>query len=232
MRVDFYQVPEKLVGVMLFTSQGVPVARAAESLPLGFYEGTGVEDVTGDGWPEVVLIGVGGAKTLGTVIYQYKNRRLQEIGRWTGWRLRIVNLERVPVVAYTPKQYGSLTELYVWREAEFVDVSDSFPDFYGPEVEEQKKVLQGNKALPAYLYGQACQLGARALVYGKSYAEAETLCQRTLQVVRLPSRVVPNIQGSSAQDFELERKETEMAIYETLKQIEHARRHNLSRISN
>lgn len=219
------------VGVSVREPNGRELARATDDQAgLGLYEGTGVYDVTGDGWPEVVLIGIGGAKTVGTTIYHFQSRRLKEIGRWSGWRLKIVNLRGVPVVAYTPEQYGSLTELYVWKHGKFVDASNHFPEFYGPEVEQQAKILQSNTALPAYLFAQACELGARALVYGKNYGDAEILCQQALQIVRATSRVIPNTQGSTTQEFGRERKEAEEAIHETLKGIAHARAHNLSRL--
>lgn len=228
-RVLFYQVRGKSVGVVILGLDGQEIARATENLTLGLYEGTGVYDVTGDGWPELVMIGVAGAKTLGATIYKYHDGRLEEIHRTSGFTVKIVNLRGQPVVARN-FQYGSISDLYVWKDGKFVESNDQFPEFYGSEIEEQKWIIGHPGGFPVNVIAQACELGARALVYGKNYEEAEKLCERALKVVRSSLRVTANQIGAPPEVIAAEREQTQEEIRQVLVRIAKAKEQALPRL--
>src|SRR5208283_3725604 len=89
LRVVFYSIPMDSVGVIILRMDGTEVARASEeNVNLGLYEGTGVYDVTGEGWPEVVLVGQAGSKTLEAKIYRLGDHKLNKIFEWSGWHFQ------------------------------------------------------------------------------------------------------------------------------------------------
>ena len=222
-KVVFYVLRNHSAGVAVLSPKNETITGVTVEARLGLYDGTGVYDVTGDNWPEVVLVAWVGGKTIEATIYRFHDLRLEEIFRWSGWSFRVVKLRGGPVVAVTPFQYGSLTDLYVWRGGGFQKSNELFPQFYGPEIGVQKQILDGHDPLPLSVFTQACDLGARALVYGKLYDEAEELCRKALQIVRNSPRAIPNRIDASAQEFAAERREADCTIEEMLKRIGKAR---------
>lgn len=228
-RVMFYQVRNDSVGVIIRGLNGKEMAHVTEELRLGLYEGTGVYDVTGDGWPEVVMIGVGGARTLGATIYKYEHGRLHEIGRTSGYSVKVVSSRGQPVLV-RQGQYGTLTELFVWKEGQFVESSDLFPEFHRPEIAQQKRILDAPKGLPVFVIAQACELGARALVYGKNYGEAEKLCFKALEIAASSPGLISREIGGAPETVAEERKQAEEQIRKTLKGIRKAQKKGLPRL--
>ncbi|MFQ5741682.1 MAG: hypothetical protein ACE5JX_22005 [Acidobacteriota bacterium] len=219
------------VGVSVRQPDGQEIARATDDQTgLGLYEGTGIYDVTGDGWPEVIMIGVAGAKTLEATIYEYRSGRLREIRRWSGWRVRVITLGEQPVVAYTPSQYGSLAELYVWQGEKFIESSGQFPEFYGPDIDLQEWILSHPDGFPVYVILQACELGARALVYGKKYSEARQLCLKALEVARSSPGLIASQIGAPPEVLRADRNKAERRIQKTLERISKAREQGRSRL--
>jgi hypothetical protein len=208
----FYSVKGEYAGVILNSSAGEQLARATLSPCIELWEGTGVYDLTGDGLPEVVLVAMVGAKTIDAVVYEYKDRQLLPMWQWSGWSFRVVQLRGKPVIAATPGQYGTLTDLYQWQNGAFTQCNECFPEFYKPEIEQQYRLLQ-QVGLPAGVFVRACVLGATALVYGRGYFEAEQLCQTAHNVLEDPARLIPgNRESPQADEVERAREEVEHAI--------------------
>lgn len=183
-RVIFYELRGEFVGVVLVNSKGQEISHVKKDLRLGLDKATGVYDATGDGQPEIIVVGVGGAKTLSATVYAFRNHSLYELGNWSGWGFEVIRLDNEPVIVHTPRQYGSLPDLYVWRNNRFVQANQEFPELFVNQIEEQKRILRSPKGLPPYVIAQACQLGAQALVYGRKYKQGEALCEKALSVLQ------------------------------------------------
>lgn len=231
LRVVFYEVRGESIGVMILGADGHETAHATENLTLGLYKGTGVYDVTGDGWPEVVMIGVAGAKTLGATIYDYRDGRLREIGRTSGFSVKIVHLHGRPVIA-TNGEYGTLSDLLMWQEGKFVEANERFPEYYRSEIAQQKRILDSPAGFPVYVIPQACELGARALVYGKNYEDARKLCVKALDVARWAPGLIANQIGASSEVLAEQRKQAERDIERTLGRITKAQAAAFSQLPN
>jgi hypothetical protein len=215
----FYSVKGEYAGVMVESSTGEQLARATVSPSIELWEGTGAYDLTGDGVPEIVLVAMVGAKTINAVVYQYQDHQLLPIWQWSGWSFRAVQLRDKPVIAATPGQYGTLTDLYQWRSGKFAQCNECFPEFYKDEIEQQYRILQ-QVGLPATVFARACVLGATALVYGRKYFEAMQLCQTAHNVLGDPTRLIPGNRDSQ-QSIEVERATEE--IDRAIKAVDHAR---------
>jgi len=212
------------VGVIVLRMDGSEVARArGENVNLGLYEGTGVYDVTGEGWPEIVLVGQGGAKTFEAKIYRLQDHRLKEIFEWSGWHFRVVQLSGRPVVALTQLAYGSLSRLYLWDGNRFAEASDRFPEFFTPEIREQQALLSSHESMPISLTMRACQMGARAMLYGRRYDEARDLCLKALKIAHTDPRLTSQSSGASPQELQDERRRAEQGIGKVLEDIAQAR---------
>lgn len=227
-KVIFYEIRGSSVGIVVVGHGAREVARSENRVALGLYKGTGLYDLTGDGLPEAVLIAIAGAKTLEGVVYMYQRGRLREIGRWSGQELKVVHLNGQAVVAVRGEH--NLTELYVWEGERFVEASDRFPDFFASEIEEQRRLIENPSGLPAYLMAEACQLGARALVYGKKYAEAEELCQKALHVVLSSAALIPSKIGGGAEVLDHDREQAAGQIAGILEQIAKAKEEDVSHL--
>jgi len=230
LRVAFYTAPNELAGIKISSREGAEVAGVTIPSPLGLLDGTGIHNLTGVSSHELTLIAGFGAKAVEARVYQLRDRNLVEIGQWSGFRVQILELKGRQVVAVTPTEYGTLTNLYLWKDARFVESNNLFPEFYIKEIEQQTKVIDGPDELPAYVFAQACALAARGLIYGKAYARANSLCQQALHVVQLSARVVPNLRGETLEEFSVERKNAETAIRKTIEGITRAQASNSSRL--
>jgi len=212
------------VGVIILRMDGTEVARASEeNVNLGLYEGTGVYDVTGEGWPEVVLVGQAGSKTLEAKIYRLGDHKLNKIFEWSGWHFQTVQLGGRPEIALTQLAYGSLSKLYIWEGGRFAEASDRFPEFFAPEIAEQQALLSSQQSPPPTLAARACQMGARALLYGRRYDEARDLCLKALKIARTNPRLTSQSSGASPEELQDERRRAEQAIGKLLEDIAQAR---------
>lgn len=227
--VTIYEDRESSTAVVLLEDEGRQVARATQNL-LRLEKPTGVYDVTGDGWPSVVLVGAAGGKTLLATVYGYRDNRLQIIGQWSGWALSVVRPNGKPVISLTPSEQGSLSELYIWTDGGFSRCDECFPEFYKPQIEAQWKALDETH-VPPYVFSQACELGATALVYGRNYAEAERLCQMARQRLGMTSLLIPNTIGGSPEVLDEEQAENEHKIDSILKAVAQAERDKSAKLS-
>ncbi len=228
-RVVFYEVRGESVGVTILDARGHQVAGVTKHPALGLYKGTGLYDVTGDGWPKVVMIATEGAKTLQAIIYEYQRRRLREIGRFSGFRIEVVHLRGRPIIA-TSGEYGTLSDLFLWQNGTFAKVNEHFPEYYRAEIEQQKRIIAAPAGFPVYVIAQACQLAARALIYGKNYAEAKELCLQAFKVASREPGLIANQIDASPEVLSKERKEAEQNIQETLERITKAQQASSSRL--
>ncbi len=214
-------VQDSTAGVLL-EKDGKQVGRATQQSVIRLSEGTGFYDLTGDGVPNIVLVGVAGGKTLAAVVYSFQNERLAIIGQWSGWGFKVIHPGGKPVVAVTPTEYGSLTDLYIWDGKTFQHCNERFPEFYKAEIQAQWRAVDQSH-VPAYVFAQACQLGATALVYGKKYAEAEALCIKARQAVNTTSRLIPSQIGSSADIVRQDQAAAERQINSALAAVDQAK---------
>ena len=123
------------------------------------------------------------------------------------------------MVAAIPLQYGSLTDLYVWDEGRLTEANDRFPGYYGPEIQAQWKSLNAPQGLPISEIPRACYLGARALVYGRRYADAKKICAKAIEVVRHEPGLISNLTQAPAQEVTLQRTLAEESIHKTVQDI-------------
>lgn len=229
--VVFYFKEMAFAGVTVRSDQEQEIARAeTPDPPLRFLDGTGVYDVTGDGWPDIVLYTQVGGKTTEVQIYELEGRTLKKIGEWQGFGFRVVQLGR-PVVAFTPRQYGALTNLYVWQDGQFRESSDQFPQFYAPEIEQQESFIYGQGSYPANIFSQACSLAAQGLVFGRKYDEAERTCRKAFEIVNSGERVVRAMSDSPPEQLYVERQQAARQIRGTLEQIDATRRKGSTRLA-
>jgi len=215
---------------VILSKEGQEVARASLDVPHGFYGATGIHDVTGDGSPEIVLLAGVGAKTSQASIYMYKEGHLVKIFEWSGWRFEIVRLRGRPVLALTPLEYGSLTELKVWRDGKFQQANELFPEYYGPEIDQQKRILDAPQGLPVYVIVDACKLGARGLVYGKNYEDAKQLCLKALEVARSAPGLIASQIGAGPEVLAREREQAGDEIRAMLDRLAEAQKKEMPHV--
>jgi hypothetical protein len=220
-RVLFYVIPEELAGVVILSRSGKTVARVDLSGALDFSSATGVYDLKGDGTSAIVLVTGWGAKTFQADVYSLNGDHLDEIFKWTGWHFEVVRLKGQPVIAVTPTEYSTLPKLYRWKQGGFAECEDEFPEFYDTEVRAREQTLM-QSGYPAYVYAQACEQGATALVYGRKYPEAAQLCQRALNVVDSSPGVIANEINPRPGQLEAERQTAKERIQAALGAIQGA----------
>lgn len=153
---------------------------------------------------------------------------LEQIFHIDGFRVKVVHLRGQPVIVRG--SWRGLSDLYSWKDGQFVDANDQFPEFFAPEIEEQRRILESPQGAPAYVIADACFLGARALVYGKEYDQAQELCLRALHVARNAPASFPAEVGASPEKRDEERRQAEARIKTILEQINRARKEKLSRL--
>ena len=229
-KVVFYHVRGESTGFVLQDKEGRQVAHVKRDDGIAVFKGTGVYDVTGDGWPEIVLVSQAGAKTLETVIYAYESGSLRELWQWSGWNFRIVKLGKRPVIVIIPSQTGTLKKLIAWEKGRFLEVSERFPGFFSDEVEVQLRTLNSSDQLPYYVFVQACQLTAQALLYGKNYWKAMKICNQALEIVRDSPRATSRHVNATTEMLAEDRRAGVAKIRSTLARIEEAKRKNMSRL--
>lgn len=229
-KVTIYQDAQDSTAGVLLEKDGKQVGRAIQQKVIRLSEGTGLYDLTGDGVPDIVLVGVAGGKTLAAVVYGFQRDRLTMIGQWSGWGFKVIHPGGKPVVAVTPTEYGSLTDLYLWDGNTFQHCNERFPEFYKAEIQAQWRALDQSH-VPAYVFAQACQLGATALVYGKKYAEAEALCTKARQAVNTTSRLIPSQIGGSADIVRQDQSDAERQIKNALAAVNQAKQRDATTLS-
>ena len=229
-KATIYQDAQDSTAGVLLEKDGKQVGRVTQQNVIRLSEGTGLYDLTGDGVPNIVLVGVAGGKTLAAVVYSFQSDRLAIIGQWSGWGFKVIHPGGKPMVAVTPTEYGSLTDLYIWDGKTFQHCNERFPESYKAEIQAQWKALDQSH-VPAYVFAQACQLGATALVYGKKYAEAEALCTKARQAVNTTSRLIPSQIGSSADIVRQDQAAAERRISSALASVDQAKQRNATALS-
>jgi len=225
----FYQIRGESVGVALVSPDGQKIAAVSEPYTLGLHEGTGVYDVTGDGWPEIVMVAGVGAKTLACVVYEYDRGQLREIFRTSGYSIKATKLRGRPVIAVN-LQYGTLSDLYAWQNGSFENVNELFPEYYGPEIDQQKRILDAPQGLPVYVILDACKLGARGLVYGKNYEDAKQLCLKALEVARSAPGLIASQIGAGPEALAREREQAGDEIRAMLDRLAEAQKKGMPHV--
>lgn len=226
--VVFYKILDDSAEVVLLGPNGRTVARAHALTNLGLFKGTGVYDVTGDKWPEVVMVTLAGAKTIEVAVYSFEKGQLREIGRWSGNGFKVIELRGTRVVALNGPPY--LTQLYRWEHGEFVDANEAFPEFFAPEIEQRRRILHQPGRVPPYVVAEACELAAHALVYGKNYDQADRLCREALEVARSSAELVTSAVGGGPESLQKDRQEAAQKIKQTLGRIARAKSQGVSRL--
>lgn len=224
-RIYELQKPEPTAVVEL-EAGGKQLGRANQNVgPL--LEETGVYDITGQGFPEIVIVGLIGAKTTLATAYQFKESHLSIIGQWSGWQFKVEHEDGKPIVEVTPTQYGSLYDLYYWDKGKFRQCNECFPKLYISAIESQKKILT-KSGLPAYVFVSACRLAATALVYGQRYDEAIDICDRAMEVVKDSSRLIPSKIGADPAELKEEQDKAEADINNIMIEVKVAKSGHLS----
>jgi hypothetical protein len=179
--------------------------------------------VTGDGSPEIIVDGSVGAKTRLVTIYQFRDGALSVLFQWSGWGFEVEQSQGQSVIRVTPAQYGSIYDLYYWHDGAFRQCNECFPELYKPAIQEQEATLTAS-GMPAYVYANACKLGATALVYGKHYSDAIQLCNQALRIVDDPTRLITARIGGSQEEFKQQQVDARSQILDVRDQIEQARK--------
>ena len=137
-----YQPQHSGIGSVIVSRRGYVLAK--DELPDGNSEdsATGVYDTTGDGTPDIVLaVGVG-AKTHEVRVYSFSDNQLKEIFNWSGWQFEVVRLSGQPAIAVTPTDYGTLPKLYRWKQGQFVESDEDFPEFFEKAIKLQQDNIE------------------------------------------------------------------------------------------
>ena len=208
-------------GVVVLDSSGHELLRFCQQ---GWpYEARFVH-LTGSKDPDLFRATAAGAKVEVAVVYRKQDHHYIRVGEFGGFMVSAIDIHDKPVVAVKPDQYGSgsLTQLYSWDGSAFRRCDESFPEFFEPEIREQRQVLDVS-GLPAGVFADACQLGATGLLYARKYDEAEALCKKALQVVNTPSRLVPNEIGGSFKQLSEDQSAAERLINQYLSAIYRAK---------
>lgn len=224
-----YQPRQHGVGFVIISRSGKLLAKAEISDAIGADPQTGIYDVTGEGTPDIILIGWVGAKTFEIHVYSFEQNQLTEIFNNGGWSFELMHSKGQPVIALTPYDYGTLPKFYKWEHGQFVECDQEVPELFEKAIKLQQDNIERG-GFPAYVYVQACELGAIALVYGKRYSEANDLCQRALKVVESSPDVIPNLIRPSPGELERERQEAAAQIQGTLKGLQAAERQGSSNL--
>lgn len=224
-----YQLQQSGIGFVIVSRRGDVLGK--DELPDGNSEdaATGVYDTTGDGTPDIVLAAGVGAKSHEVKVYSFSDNHSKEIFNWSGWQFEVVRLGAQPVIAVTPTDYGTLPKLYRWKQGQFVESNEDFPEFFDKAIKLQQDNIERG-GFPAYVYAQACDLGATALVYGKKYSQARDLCERALTVVESSPDVIPNSTRPSPGELEVERQQAAGQIQRTLNALPAAERQGSSKL--
>jgi hypothetical protein len=226
LKVTLYQNQAAPAAVVVSGVNGEEIAHGQLDNPSLRCDGaSGIFELTGNG-PELVVVGQVGGKTLEAKIFRLQGHKLVEIFHWTGWGFKIQKFGDRSVIAVIPLQYGALSQLYIWEEGQFKEASDRFPDYYIGEIEKQRKIVGSPEGLPAYSISQACYLGARALVYGRNYRAAKSLCEKALEVAIHHPQIVSQCSGSMARGLDPERKVASASIRKTLEEIANAEKNH------
>jgi hypothetical protein len=222
-RVLFYSyAPQQGIGFIILSRSGKLLAQAEIPDAISQAPQTGIYDVTGEGTPDIVVVGGVGAKTFEANIYSFTDSQLKEIFNWSGSHFEVVRLRGQRIIAITPTDYGTLPKLYRWRQGQFVESGQDFPEFFDQAIKTQQETIE-RSGFPAYVYAQACELAATALAYGKKYSDATNLCERGLNVVESSPGVIPNQIGGPPEELAAERLEAASRIRDTLKAVQVAK---------
>ena len=218
-----YQPRQHGVGFVVISRSGKLLANAQIADAISADPQTGIYDVTGEGPPDIILIGWVGAKTFEIHVYSFEQNQLTEIFNNGGWSFELMHSNGQPVIALTPYDYGTLPKFYKWKRDQFVESDQEVPELFENAIKLQRDNIERG-GFPAYVYAQACELGATALVYGKKYSQAHDMCQRALKVVESSPDVVPNLIRPSPGELERERQEAATQIQGTLNALQAAER--------
>ncbi len=219
--VSYKHCDEGDSGIRVLNSGGRELLRLCQ---VGWPDQARFVQLTGSKATDLFYATRAGAKLGVATVYRKQGNRYTRVGEFEGFFISVIHLHNKPVVAMKPLQYGSgsLTQLYVWDRNTFRRCDESFPKFFEPEIQEQWQVLD-DSGLPAYVFAEACQLGATALLYSKKYIEAEELCKKALQVVNTRSRLSPSVIGGSAEVVHQDQSAAEQQINDSLSAIHNAK---------
>jgi hypothetical protein len=224
-----YQPRQHGVGFVIISRSGKPLANAEIPDAISADPQTGIYDVTGEGSPDVILIGWVGAKTFEIHVYSFEQNQLTEIFNDSGWNFELMRSNGQPIIALTPSDYGTLPKFYKWKQGQFVESDQEVPELFEKAIKLQQDNIERG-GFPAYVYAQACELGATALVYGKKYSQANDLCQRALKVVESSPDVIPNSTRPSPGELGSERQQAAGQIQGTLNALRAAERQGSSNL--
>ena len=216
-----YQPRQQGIGFVVVSRSGKLLGKTEMPDANSIAPATGVYDVRANGTPDIILAGGVGAKSYLVSVYSFQDDQLKEIFNWSGWHFEVQRLGRHPVIAVTTTDYGTLPMLYRWKQSQFVHSDQDFPEFFDKAIKTQQDTIE-RSGFPAYVYAQACELGATALVYGKKYSQASDLCQHALKVVESSPEVIPNSTRPTPGELEIERQEAAARIQSTLNALQAA----------
>lgn len=137
------------------------------------------------------------------------------------WSFELVRSRGQPVIALTPTDYGTLPKFYKWKQGQFVESDQEVPELFESAIKLQQDNIE-RSGFPAYVYAQACELGATALLNGKKYSDATTLCRRALNVVESSPGIIPGRIGGGPEELAADRREAAARIQGTLKAVQAA----------
>jgi hypothetical protein len=224
-----YQPRQHGVGFVVISRSGKVLANADIPEAISEDPQTGIYDVTGEGSPDIILIGWVGATTFEIHVYSFKQSRLTETFNNYGWSFEVMRSKGQPIIALTPTDYGTLPQFYKWKQGQFVESDQEVPELFEKAIKLQQDNIERG-GFPAYVYAQACELGATALVYGKKYSQANDFCQRALKVVESSPDVIPNLIRPSPGELERERQQAAAQIQGILNALRAAERQGSSNL--
>jgi hypothetical protein len=217
LRAVFYYKEMQSASVEILLPDGRRMATASVPIPHGLAEPTGLYRLKSDASVQVVLFGRVGAKSSSAHVFDLRGGKLRQIFEWSGWDFHILSMEGKNLLAAQDLWRGTLTDLYLWRNGKFDRVNELFPEFYAPEIERQRRFIASADGPFASSFGQACHLGAQALLYSQRYNDAVTLCEQAL--VAIQSRCCSGASSAPPQAVSADRKHAEKLIRTTIQQI-------------
>jgi hypothetical protein len=107
-----------------------------------FGPATGVYDIRAEGTADIILAAGVGAKTYEVSVYSFQDDQLKEIFNWSGRHFEVVRLNGQLVIAVTPTDYGTLPMLYRWKQGQFVQSDQEFPEFFDKAIKTQEDTIE------------------------------------------------------------------------------------------